>query len=171
MIALSLALAATAAPARPEPRLVYCHMMECTWSKPVSNVAIRSTAGGTLRKVVAIEGTSVHRDDFPSIYHASIPIGWEKPAAAYVLCSRSQPALAFRSGKDWIAHALDLFDLAGYNSASAVTYLRACHGIDYDRDDIEKAMLGLGYRSGTRSGQVEINDPKQLFDLPERARE
>jgi len=171
MIALTLMLA-TAAPAGPAPRLVRCHMMECAWSKPVSNVAVRSTPRGTLRKVAAIRGTSVHRGDYPSRYDASLRIAWEKPASVdYVLCSRSQPALAFRSGKRWIAHALDLFNLGGYNTASAITYLRACHGMDYDREDIEKAMQGLGYRSGTRSEQVEIARPEQLFDLPRRARD
>jgi hypothetical protein len=167
MIALAMALAA--AGAAPAPSLVYCHMMECTWSKPVSNVAIRSTPIGTLRKVVAIQGTSVHRGDYPSRYDASIRIGWKQPAAVtYVLCSRTQPAFAFRSGKRWIAHALDLFNLGGYNTASAVTYLRACHGVDYGREDIERVMRGLGYRSGTRSEQVEIARPEQLFALPRR---
>jgi hypothetical protein len=171
MIALAMMLAAAAAPG-PEPRLIYCHMMECAWSKPVSNVAIRSTPRGTLRKVAAVPGTSVHRDDPPSRYDSSIRIVWEKAAATqYVLCSRSQPALAFRSGKRWIAHALDLFNLGGYNSASAVSYLRACHGVEYDRADIDKVMRGLGYHSGTRSEQVEIARPEQLFDLPRRARE
>lgn len=168
MIALAMALAA--APAGPDPRLVYCHMMECSWSKAVSNVAVRSTPAGTLRRIVALRGTSVHRDDYPSRYHASIGIGWKKPAAVdYVFCSRSQPALAFRSGKRWIAHALDLFNLGGYNTASAVTYLRACHGVEHDRGDIEKVMRGLGYRSGTRSEQVEIARPEQLSDLPRRS--
>ncbi len=172
MIELTLALAAAAAPAGPAPRLVYCHMMECSWSKPVSNVAVRSTRGGTLRKVVALRGTSVHRGDtYPSAYRPSIRIAWEKAAAAdYVLCSRSQPAFAFRSGKRWVAHALNLFDLGGYNTASAIAYLRACHGVDYDRPDIDKVIRGLGYRPGTRSEQVEIARPEQLFDLPRRAR-
>ena len=170
MIALTIALAAAAAPAGPVPRLVYCHMMECSWSKPVSNVAIRSTPRGTLRKVVTVNGSSVHRDDYPSRYDASLKIEWSKaPTAQYVFCSRTQPALAFRSDGRWIAHALDLFGLAGYNTASAVTYLRACHAVAYDREDIEKVMRGLGYRSGTRSGQVEIARPEQLIDLPRRA--
>jgi hypothetical protein len=170
MIAFAIALAA--APDGPEPRLVYCHMMECSWSKPVSNVAVRSTPRGTLRRIGAIYGTSVHRDDYPSRHEPSIRIEWQtKPAVRYVLCSRSQPATAFRSGKRWIAHALDLFNLAGYNTASAVTYLRACHGVEYDRSDIDRVIRGLGYRPGTRSEQVEIDRPEQLFDLPRRARE
>ena len=146
-------------------------MMECSWSKPVANVAIRSTARGTLRKVTALRGTSIHRDDPPSRYRSSIPIIWEKRAAvSYALCSRAQPVFAFRSGDRWIAHALNLFNLGGYNRASAVEYMRACHGVDYDREDIDKVMRGLGYRPGTRSEQVEIARPEQLFALPPRRR-
>jgi hypothetical protein len=168
MMALAMALAAPSA--GPIPRLVYCHMMECSWSRPLSNVAIRSAGDGTLRKVAAIRGTSVHRDDYPSRYHPSIRIAWNKAATVdYVLCSRSRPAMAFRSGKRWIAHALDLFSLGGYNRASAVIYLRACHGVDYDRTDIDTVIRKLGYRPGTRSEQVEIQNPKQLFALPPRA--
>jgi hypothetical protein len=170
MIAFAFALAA-AAPAGPAPRLVHCRMMECSWSKPISNVAVRSGPGGTLRRVTAVRGTSAYRDDPPSNYHPSIRIDWEKRSSIdYVLCSPSQPALAFRSGKRWIAHALDLFSLPGYHSASAIAYLRACHGVDYGREDIDKVMRELGYRSGTRSDQVEIARPEQLFNLPRRAR-
>ena len=166
---IALVMAALAASAEPGPRLVYCHMMECSWSKPVSNVAVRTTPAGTLRKVAAIRGASVHRDDYPSRYHASIRIAWEKDAKVdYMLCSRTQPAFAFRSGKRWIAHALDLFSLGGYNTPSAIAYLRACHGVEYDRSDIDKVMRGLGYRPGTRSEQVEIARPEQLFALPPR---
>jgi hypothetical protein len=168
MISLIIALAAAAGPA---PRIVQCRMMECSWARPISNVAVRSTPAGTLRKVTAFRGTSVHRDDFPSAFDESIRIEWEKPAAVdYVFCSRSQPAFAFRSGKRWIAQALDLYNLGGYNTASAVAYLRACHGVEYDREDIEKAIGALGYRPGTRSEQVEIARPDQLVDLPRRAR-
>ncbi|HEU0097944.1 MAG TPA: hypothetical protein VFQ67_04135 [Allosphingosinicella sp.] len=169
---IALVLAALAAPAAPAPRLVHCHMMECAWSKPVANVAVRTTPAGTLRRVSAIRGTSVHRDDPPSGYRPSIRIAWEKAASVdYVLCSRSQPAFAFRSGRRWVAHAMDLFNLGGYNTASAIAYLRACHGVEYDRADIDEVMRGLGYRPGTRSEQVEIARPEQLFDLPRRRTE
>jgi hypothetical protein len=167
MIAFAIALAA----AGPAPILIQCRMMECSWSRPVANVAIRSTPAGTLRKVTAFRGTSVHREDPPSGFDDSIRIEWEKPAAVqYVYCSRSQPALAFRSGNRWVAHALDLFDLPGYHTASAIGYLRACHGMDFDREDIDEAMKALGYRPGTRSDQVEISQPEQLVRLPQRPR-
>ena len=168
MISLMMALAAAA----PAPQLVQCRQMECSWSRPVSNVAIRSTAAGTLRKVTAFRGISTYRDNAPSGFDGSIRIDWQKPAAIqYAFCSRSQPALAFRSGKRWIAHALDLFSLPGYHGASAVSYLRACHGVEHDREDIETAMRRLGYRPGTRSDQVEIDWPEQLVALPRRTAE
>jgi len=167
MIALILAAAAAGGAA---PELVQCRMMECAWSRPVSNLAVRSTPAGTLRKVTAFRGTSVYRDEPPSGFDESLAIEWaKKPAATYVLCSRSKPAFAFRSGKSWIAHALDLFDVGGYQTASAIGYLSACHGVDYYREDIEAVLKDLGYRPGTRSEQVEIARPDQLLDLPRRA--
>jgi hypothetical protein len=168
MMSLMMALAAAA----PAPQLVQCRQMECSWSRPVSNVAIRSTSAGTLRKVTAFRGISTYRTNAPSAFDGSIAIEWQKPAAVqYVLCSRSRPAVAFRSDGRWIAHALDLFNLPGYHTASAVGYLRACHRLDYHfREDVDKAMRDLGYRPGTRSDQVEIARPEQqLFDLPRRA--
>lgn len=169
MIALVIALAAVSAP---PAVLGHCRMMECSWSKPVSNVAVRSTAAGTLRKIVARRGTSLHRDGDPPADPATARIEWGKAATvSYAFCSRSRPAFAFRSGKRWIAHALDPFSLGGYNRASAVEYMRACHGLDFDRDDIEPAMRDLGYRPGTRSEQVEIARPEQLLDLPRRPKE
>ena len=166
MILLMMIALAAAAPA---PELVQCRQMECSWSRPVSNVAIRSTAAGTLRKVTAFRGTSTYRDDAPSGFDKSIAIEWHRPAAVqYAFCSRSRPAFAFRSGKRWIAHALDLFDLPGYQVSSAVSYLRACHGVDYDRVDVDGLLRRLGYRPGARSDQVEIDRPEQLLDVPGR---
>lgn len=165
---ISLIIAAAAGGAAPE--LVQCRMMECAWSRPVSNVAVRSAPAGTLRKVTALRGTSAYRDEPPSGFDESLSIEWErKPSATYAFCSRSKPAFAFRSGKGWVAHALDLFDVGGYQTASAIGYLSACHGVDYWREDIETVLKGLGYRPGTRSEQVEIERPDRLLDLPRRA--
>lgn len=169
---ISLAIALAAVPAAPAPKIVQCRMMECSWSTTVSNVAIRSTSAGTLREITGLRGTSAHREDFPSRFDESIPIAWGKRTSTdYALCSRSRPAWAFRSGRRWVAHALELFDLPGYHTASAISYLRACHGIEYDRADIEATLRALGYRPGTRSDQVEIKRPEQLFALPGRSAE
>ena len=168
---LTLAAAAAAAPAGPA-RLVYCHMGECSWSRKASNRVVRTTRAGTLRKYSAFDGISTFRDNPPAAWSPRIRIRWPAhPSTDYVFCSRSQPALAFYSDGQWIAHALDLFDLYGYNTASAVIYLRACHGLDYSSRDIEKKLRALGYRPGTRSEQVEIKSPDQLVALPPRRRD
>jgi hypothetical protein len=166
MIAAALAFAVVAASA-PPARLVYCHMGECAWSREASNEIVRTTPTGTLRKYFAFNGTSTFRDNPPSGWSPRIRIQWPaRPSADYVFCSRSQPALAFHSDGGWIAHALDLFDLYGYDTASAVIYLRACHGLDLNSRDIDKRLKALGYRPGTRSDQVEIKSPNQLVALP-----
>jgi hypothetical protein len=165
-IALAAATAATPAAA---PRLVHCRQMECRWERRISNIVARTTQRGQLRKYVVSAGTSVHRDNRPpSAYSRRIRIAWEpRPETKYIFCSRRQPALAFRSDDgSWTAHALDLFNLPGYHSASAIIYTRACHGLDFNFADSERRLRRLGYRPGTRSGQIKIRSPFQLVDLP-----
>jgi len=160
-----IAMAAAAA----TPDLVGCRQGECVWARPVSNVPVRTTRAGTLRKLVTMRGVSLHPDMPPEHYRPGLRIAWDKqPETRYVLCSRTRPALAFRDGPRWIAHALDLFSPAAYQYASVVTYLKACHGLDHRRPGAERAMRRLGYRPGTRSDQVEIDRPEQLFALPAR---
>ena len=168
----ALALAA-AAPSAAPVRLVYCHMGECSWSREVSNRLVRTTRAGALREYASLDGTSTHRGLPPAAWSPQVKIQWPaRPSIDYVFCSRSQPALAFKDsdGGGWIAHALDLFDLYGYNTASAVIYLRACHGLDYYSRGIEKRLKSLGYRPGTRSEQVDIRSPGQLVSLPPRSK-
>jgi hypothetical protein len=164
-IALAAAAAASAAP----PRLVACRQMECQWERRISNSVERTTPRGQLRKYVVTAGTSIHRNNRPPrAYNRAIPIAWEaRPKTSYIYCSTSQPAFAFQ-GDDgrWVAHALDLFNLPGFHSSSAILYVRACHGFDFQFADSEPRLKRLGYRPGTRSGQIEIRSPNQLIALP-----
>jgi len=171
IVTIALA-AAAAAPAAP-PRLVHCRQMECRWERRISNNVARTTSRGQLRKYVVSAGTSIHRNNRPpSAYSRAIRIAWEpRPETKYIFCSRSQPALAFRSDDGgWTAHALDLFNLPGYHSASAIIYTRACHGLDFNFASTERRLRRLGYRHGTRSGQLKIRSPFQLVDLPPEPR-
>ncbi len=170
---VTIALAAAAAGSPAVPRLVHCHMMECSWERRVSNAVVRTTPRGQLRKYIVSAGTSEYRTNRPpSAYSRAIRIAWEpRPKTSYIFCSRSQPALAFQSDDGrWIAHALDLFNLPGYHTASAIIYARACHGLDFNFANSERRLRRLGYRPGTRSGQIEIRSPFQLVDLPPQPR-
>jgi hypothetical protein len=143
--------------------------MECRWERRISNTVARTTPRGQLRKYVVSSGMSVHRDNNPpSTYSQAIRITWERrPKTSYIFCSRSQPAFAFESGDGrWVAHALDLFNLPGFHTASAIIYSRACHGLDFNAANIETRLRRLGYRPGTRSRQIEISSPIQLVALP-----
>lgn len=160
------ALLAAAAPAGP-PKLIYCHMMECSWSRRVSNRLVARQGAEQLREYVTIDGQSEHRGgDYPTRYSPRVRVKWEaKPVTTYVLCSKARPAIAFQDRWDpaskgrWYGHYLDLFNLYGYNTSSAVIYAAACHDIDFS----EKALKRLGYRSGTRSEQVDLRRPTDLL--------
>jgi hypothetical protein len=166
-----LGLIAAAATGLGPVKLIYCHMLECSWSRLVSNELVSARPNEQLRKYVALGGSSVHRDgNYPVRYSKRVHIEWEhKPAATYVLCSRRRPSIAFQDRWDpkskgrWYAHYLDLFSLAGYNTSSAVIYMDACHHIDFNSRDPEKALKKLGYRPGTRSEQVDLRGPTDLL--------
>jgi len=151
-------------------KLIYCHMMECSWSRLVSNELVSARRNEQLRKYVTLDGSSTHRDgNYPVRFSKRVHIEWErKPVATYVLCSRKRPSIAFQDRWDtqhkgrWYAHYLDLFNLAGYNTSSAVIYMDACHRIDLNVDD-PASLKKLGYRPGTRNEQVDLTGPTDLL--------
>jgi hypothetical protein len=59
---------------------------------------------------------------------------------------------------------LDLYDLYGYNSWSAVTYLWACHHQDLGRAAVDGRLQRLGYRRGTPSMQIKLRKAADLAD-------
>jgi hypothetical protein len=131
-----------------------CRQGECSWLRVVRQESLHKAPQGELRRLVARRGSSVHLD-------GSIPeeppadIGWEAAEGTYhAFCSTERPAYAFPGEEGMTVHFLDLFDLPGYQMASAGMYLRLCHRIDALPED-EKVLRGLGYRPGTRSEQVE----------------
>lgn len=157
----TLLLCATAAAAAPLPKLAGttilagCRQGECRWLR----IAGFETAGryrqGELRRMRARTGTSYHPDGNIPARAAGVKIAWLRgDGTEYAFCSTVRPAYAFtdEDGK-LVIHFLDLFDLAGYQYASAQMYMRLCHG----RGSLpsERVLRGLGYRAGTRSAQVE----------------
>lgn len=112
---------------------------------------------GELRRLVARAGRSVHLDGEIPERAADADIEWEaSDHTEYAFCSKQRPAFAFSGDgtSGLTVHFLDLFDLAGYQMASAALYLRLCEGLEELPED-EKALRSLGYRPGTRNEQIE----------------
>lgn len=133
-----------------------CRQGECVWLRVTGQETVETLPQGELRRLVARRGRSEHLDgNIPERAPAS---GTEWEAAdetSYAFCSKQRPAYAFPSDDGSLTvHFLDLFNLAGYQTASAGMYLRLCHGIDEYPED-EKVLSGLGYRAGTRDEQVQ----------------
>lgn len=150
-----------------------CRQDVCSWEKLLAVRTIRNTALGTLKVEETYQGTMMSRDgNYSDTYSKALPIEWEKaPVQTYVFCSTAQPSTAFKdrweggSGR-WIGHLLNLYETYGYNTPSAQTYMRVCHGIDFNRRDINKVLARLGYRPGTRDEQVDLARPTDLPNPP-----
>jgi hypothetical protein len=139
-----------------------CRQGECAWLRLVRVEKVEARPEGELRRIVARRGRSVHLDGELPSGPSNAAIEWEeKDGAQYVFCSTRRPAFAFPGeGGGLIVHFLDLFDLGGYQMASASLYMRFCHD-DAGLPDEEK-LRSLGYASGTRSEQVESAGPEAM---------
>lgn len=141
-----------------------CRQGECSWLRVARVETVQVVPQGELRRIAVRHGRSRYGDgDPPERYSARLPVEWApSDHDEYAFCSTERPAYAFaRDGDPLTAHFLDLFDLAGYQYASAGNYLKFCHGEDFD-PAAEERLRRLGYRPGTRSEQVEDAAPGDL---------
>jgi len=165
LAAFALILPAGLAVARPRPGRVIlsgCRQGECAWLRVSRVEDAGRVPQGALVLIGARRGTSTHLDgNLPSVARGA-PIAWEaEDEVGYAFCSVRRPAFAFAGhGEGLLVHFLDLFDLAGYQEASARLYMRLCH----DRGGVPgaAALRRLGYRPGTRSEQVEDATPETM---------
>jgi len=146
-----------------------CRMDECSWFKEKSRALVLRNSDGELIRFTTLEGASRHPDDrYPTHYTPRLHVRF-KEVTSYVFCSHSRPSVAFHvddgpNGAEWLAHMLDLYDLFGYNSSSAVTYLLACHGIYQHGQTLSDVARHLGYHRGTPNIQIELRKPSDLAD-------
>jgi hypothetical protein len=162
-----LALAVLSMPAPAADRVLQggCRQGECSWLRVARIERVRGNAEGELRRVTGRRGTSRYGGEPPRAWRAHLGVAWEpQERAEYAFCSRRRPAYAFPGGDGYILHYLDLFDLAGYQMASARMYMRICHDRDFDPERLAP-LRRLGYRPGTRSEQVEDAAPERLADF------
>jgi hypothetical protein len=142
-----------------------CRQGECSWLRVTRIERVRANAQGELRRVTGRRGTSRYDGEPPRAWRPRLRVDWDRDARAeYAFCSVRRPAYAFPSGDGYILHYLDLFDLAGYQMASARMYMRICHDRDFDPERLAP-LRRLGYRPGTRSEQVEDAAPERLADF------
>lgn len=152
--------AAAAAPAKSgDTLLVSCRQGQCAWIQVDRIQSADPLSQGRLVTLSARSGLSAGQED--SLEDPQI--SWEDGIRTdRAFCSTSRPAYAF-GGEDGqlVVHFLDLFDLGGYQQATARLYLWLCHGLDEAPREAE--LRSLGYRPGTRNEQVETTDPDLLI--------
>ena len=133
--------------------LVSCRQGECVWGRFLGVTRVSAIPQGELRRARIRTATGPERGTRRRLV-------WEEARTDHVFCSRVRPAYGFQTeAGGFLIHYLDLFDLAGYQMASATLYMRVCH----DRGFPTPAVLRrLGYRAGTRSEQIEGGAPQDL---------
>jgi hypothetical protein len=142
-----------------------CRQGECAWLRVARIETVETRPEGTLRRIDARRGRSVHLDGKIPSKPDEAEIEWEEADRSdFAFCSTRRPAYAFPGAQGGlIVHFLDLFDLGGYQMASASLYMHACHGSLGLPDP--KKLRSLGYAPGTRSAQIEDARVEALTDF------
>ncbi len=143
--------------------LAGCRQGECSWMRIGDVARIAKVPQGELRRMIVERGSSDHRDGSLPDSAEGVAIAWEPGTRTdYAFCSAERPAYAFEDEGGLITHYLDLYNLAGYQTASARLYMRLCHDAA-DEAPPEAAVLDrFGYRPGTRDDQVEGGAPEDM---------
>lgn len=131
-----------------------CRQGQCIWVRYLDVRRSRVTPLGELRQVRLRQAGAPYGAPRSRLRWAA------EPRTDYIFCSRTRPAVAFRSEDAFIIHFLDLYDLAGYQQSSARMYMRVCHNREPAND---RMLRRLGYRPGTRNEQVEGGRPADLL--------
>jgi hypothetical protein len=153
-------------PPQPEGRIVQveCRQGACQWARIAEIAPVASGRDGELRRLTYRSGSSM--DDGTA--GAGSAIDWAaSDRSDYAYCSTVRPAFAFPDDTGdadgaLIVHHLDLFNLGGYQFASAKLYGLVCHDLDAVVE-AEPALRALGYRAGTRSEQTRAASPEGLL--------
>lgn len=163
--AFAVTLPAASVDARPRPGQIIpssCRQGECSWLRVVSVEPGASGPEGRLIRMTARRGSSTHADGNLPAGSRGVRIQWEETdEIGYAFCSTRRPAFGFAPhGEGLVVHFLDLYQLAGYQEASARLYMRLCHS----RSDVPRAatLRAMGYRPGTRNEQIENGTPEAM---------
>ena len=164
--AVAVTLPAASTFARPRPGQIIatsCRQGECSWLRVLSVEPGAAGPGGRLIRMTARRGSSTHADGNFPVGPRGARIVWEETdEVGYAFCSTRRPAFGFApQGEGLIVHFLDLYELAGYQEASARLYMRLCHS----RGDVPRAatLRRMGYRPGTRNEQIENAAPEAMI--------
>jgi hypothetical protein len=160
---------ATEAPVAEDPQraarviLIECRQGACQWGRIVEIARVAAGEDGELRRMTFRPGSSM--DDGAEPADGGLPtIDWEaSDRNDYAYCSTRRPAFAFPDDQaGLIVHHLDLFDLGGYQYASAKLYGLICHDLPMEAA-VGQAFRDLGYRPGTRNEQTRALAPQALL--------
>lgn len=118
-----------------------CRMNECALTKIVSSTAKVRPGQDTTVEVVEQVGHQMAGQDLATIE-------WGAPQRLVASCSYARPRVSFEVEGEHVVHDLNLSpegEIYGFQAESVVSYLRACHNANLEKESIQEAIARLGY--------------------------
>lgn len=117
-----------------------CRMGECAFIKVVSSSAKVRPGQDTTVEIVEQVGRQVMGD--------RSEIEWGPSVSLVASCSYARPRVSFQVEGEQVVHNLTLSpqgDIYGFQVQSVLSYFRACHNANMDKQGIGEAINRFGY--------------------------
>src|SRR4051794_8618931 len=138
-----------------------CHMDQCTWFSVEGKDLVASDPRGALFKVTMKWWESHHPN---GSYEKRAPRKGGEATVDYVFCSKSKPAVLYRSqGEKWTGTILSISAPSGASETATAHYLAVCHGAAVkDERDLTRSASKFGY---TRQDEdsFELGRPEDIL--------
>lgn len=131
----------------------------CSWEELVSETVLLGDnlySGYLLERVAVIYGT-IHPGEYPREFSSELEIELKETTKNLVFCSNDRPTVIYEGSP---ITSLNIVQPYGYELSSAITYVRACHGLmNYPDDGSVDYLLKLGY---SQNGGKEFQNLDQI---------
>ena len=125
-----------------------CHMDACNWFALADRTFVEITKAGTLVLATVLTCETVHRGGkYPKSYNCPRP----KLEQFAAFCSKTSPSLSYKSKEGWQRTKLIIGDegVFGYTLSATTHYLRVCHDLGWDHQNLSQIGARFGYAKST----------------------
>jgi hypothetical protein len=145
-----------------------CRMDSCSWMRLKSQTMVQNGQNGTLIKLLAEGGESIHS---AGSYEVQQPVKWGGTVESYMFCSKTKPATMYPDGDGWRATMLAPGNPdagPGMLRESYVEYFLVCHDLNFSKQGVsDKDVVSFGYpaaHAGQAGEQIKLGAPTDIID-------